>query len=58
MTLEHMLLVGDSSKFLLKKFVAKNHRNGLVISTSQLNNDKLSFDSQRWIETGIKREEK
>ena len=53
-----MLLVGDSSKFLLKKFVAKNHRNGLVISTSQLNNDKLSCDSQRWIETGIKREEK
>ena len=41
MTLEHMLLVGDSSKFLLKKFVAKNHRNGLVISTSQLNNDNF-----------------
>ena len=58
MTLEHMLLVGDSSKFLLKISVTKNHRNGLVISTSQLNNDKLSFDSQRWIETGIKREEK
>ena len=55
MTLEHMLLVGDSSKFLLKKSLTKKNRNGLVISTSQLNNERLSYDPLRRIETRIKR---
>ena len=58
MTLEHMLLVGDSSKFLLKKSLTKKNRNGLVISTSQLNNERLSYDPLRWIETRIKRKGK
>ena len=58
MTLEHMLLVGDSNKFLLKKFFTETHWNRLVISASQLNNDRLSCDSQRGTETGIKKEAK
>ena len=58
MTLEHMLLVGDSSKFLLKKSLTKKNRNGLVISTSQLNNERLSYDPLRRIETRIKRKGK
>ena len=34
MTFEHTLLVGVSSKFLLKKYVTETHWNGLVIYTS------------------------
>ena len=45
MNLEHVLLIGDSNKFLLKKYVTETHWNGLVISTNQLNNDRLSCDS-------------
>ena len=47
MTLEQMLLIGDSNKFLLKKYVTETHWNGLVISTNQLNNDRLFCDSLR-----------
>ena len=53
--LEHILLVGDSNKFMLKKSVTETHWDGLVISASQPNNDRLSCDSQRGIEAGIKR---